>query len=122
MKTKQNTEIGAQGEKIAQQYLKGVGFCILQTNWRFRHKEIDIIAKKDNVIHIVEVKTRTSHIAGNPQDAVTKQKQKFLIYAANAYVETIDFEGGIQFDIISVIIQNNTSKLQYIPDAFYPQL
>jgi len=112
--------IGVEGEQIACKYLIQNKYVILAKNWRYRHLEIDIIALKDNVLHIIEVKTRTSLNFERPQDAVTVKKQKFLVTATNAFLETQNFNGEIQFDIISVLLQNGKETITYIPDAFYP--
>lgn len=120
VKSQEKSELGRKGEEIACKYLSKNDFKILDRNWQFRHKEIDIIALKDNVLHVVEVKTRSSSYFERPQDAVTKQKQKFLITAINDYINQHDFEGEIQFDIFSVLLENGTEILEFIPDAFYP--
>lgn len=114
-------KIGIEGEQIACKYLTKNQYVILARNWRYRHLEIDIIALKNNTIHIIEVKTRSSLDFERPQDAVTLKKQKFLVTAANAFLETQNFNGEIQFDIISVLLQNGKETITYIPDAFYPK-
>ena len=116
----QKTELGRKGEKIAYNYLCSKGYIICCCNWRYKQKEIDIIAKHNNTLVIVEVKTRTNPDFQRPQDAVHKQKQKFLTVAANAYVESVDFDGEVRFDVISVIIQANKEHIDHIEDAFYP--
>lgn len=120
VKSQEKSELGRKGEEIACKYLSKNNFKIVERNWQFRHKEIDIIALKDNVLHVVEVKTRSSSYFERPQDAVNKQKQKFLITAINDYINQHDFEGEIQFDIFSVLLENGKETLEYIPDAFYP--
>ena len=117
-----NNAFGDKGEQIAYNYLQKNGYTILEKNWRDKHREVDIIALKDNVLIIIEVKTRSSEYFERPQDAVNIKKQKLLIMAANSYVEINDFKGEVQFDIISIILQKNTKKLEHIQDAFYPIL
>jgi len=120
-KNTQKTELGAKGEQIACKYLSSHGYIILERNWRFSHKEIDIIAQQGNTIHVVEVKTRATTFFERPQDAVTKDKQRFLIAAINNYIQNIpDFTGEIQFDIITVLIEPQQELVEFIPDAFYP--
>ena len=53
-------EIGKEGEELAARYLEEKQYTILEQNWRYRHREIDIIASRDNLIIIVEVKVRKS--------------------------------------------------------------
>lgn len=114
-------EIGVKGEVLAIEFLKKKGHSILATNWRFGHKEIDIISFFQNTIYIVEVKTRSSEYIA-PKDAVTKKKQKNLIYAANEYVIRNGLDSEVQFDIIEVILKGEEVKIHHIESAFSPQL
>ena len=118
----QHIDTGIQGEKIAQKYLSDHGFSILATNWRFGKNEIDIIAEKDDFLVIVEVKTRSSDRYGEPELFVTRQKQRFLIRAANAYINWKSVNKETRFDIISVLIGPEENKVKHIEDAFYPTL
>ncbi len=114
----QHNELGREGEKYAQQYLRGRGFQILDTNWRYGKAELDIVALKNDRLHIVEVKTRTSDYFGLPQDFVNKKKIKLLVEAANAYCEAKNLDFEIQFDIISVLMRHNRPEIDYLPNAF----
>ena len=110
---------GKKGENIARIYLIRKGYKILHTNWRFKHQEIDIIAlDKENIVFI-EVKTRSSEYFENPKDAVTIKKQKFIINAANAYIEEREIDLEARFDVISIIL-SNPIEIEHIEDAFYP--
>ncbi|MDC0584677.1 YraN family protein [Bacteroidales bacterium] len=118
-----NTKLtGDTGETMAYEYLRNKGFEILATNWTFKHKEIDLIAQKNETLHIVEVKTRSYDSIVRPEDAVTRKKQKYLIQAANAYLETRNDDPEILFDIITIIINKHSQKIEFIEDAFYPLL
>src|SRR3989339_1632546 len=66
--------IGQFGEQCIQHYLQRYGFCILETNKHTRFGEIDIIAQKKQILHLIEVKTRTNTLFGLPEHAMTKQK------------------------------------------------
>jgi putative endonuclease len=111
-------KIGLHGENLAKKYLLDNNFNIRHVNWRFKHKELDIIAIKDSILHIIEVKTRSSDYWKEPQYAVVRRKQKNMIYAANAYIKKENIELETQFDIISIIMKNNEYKIEYIPNAF----
>lgn len=113
---------GKEGELIAKKHLLAKGFEILDLNWRFKKYEIDIIAKKEQTIVFVEVKTRKSNTFGEPEVFVTKQKQNFLMAAANQYLieKNIDLES--RFDIISVLQSNNNHTVKHLEAAFYPLL
>ena len=112
--------VGAKGEAIAADYLRQNGFVIRHANWRFMHKELDIVATKNSCLHIVEVKTRTSQYWEKPKDAVIRQKQKNIIVAANAYIRRYNINMQAQFDIISIILADDKCEIEYIPDAFSP--
>ena len=115
-----DNQLGNKGEEIAQQYLSDNNFVILEKNWRFLHKEIDIIAEKEETLHVVEVKTRSGNYILEPRGAVNKQKQRDLISAANAYIEKNNLNLDVQFDIIEVIYAKGQFYVRYIPNAFYP--
>jgi len=115
-----HNEIGKKGEQIALEFIKDKNYKILHTNWRFGKKEIDIVAINNKMLAIIEVKTRTSTNFSLPEQTVSLQKQKFLIDAANAYVEIFNIDLEIRFDIISIIINNNKQKIDHLEDAFFP--
>ncbi|MBT3208338.1 MAG: endonuclease [Bacteroidetes bacterium] len=115
-----HNELGAKGEEIAFFYLIKNDYKVLEKNWRFKHKEIDIIATKDNLLIIVEVKSRSNDYFEQPQDAVNRKKQKFIIDATNSYIEKFDIDMEVRFDIISVIFKDGKHKIEHIEDAFYP--
>jgi len=110
---------GLEGEILARNYLLKSGYEVLELNWRYKKYEIDIIAKKDETMVFVEVKTRKSNTFGEPELFVTKQKQSFLIIAANKYIieNNIDLES--RFDIIAVIQFNNNYTVKHLEAAFY---
>jgi len=122
MTTKGKNTLGEQGESIAAMRLQQHGYKIIIKNWRFKHKEIDIIAQKDGKIVFIEVKTRSNTFFEAPSEAVTIKKQKLLIEAANQYLilNQIDLES--RFDVVSVIIRNGREDVEIMENAFYPIL
>ena len=116
-----HNELGKHGEELAFQYLTEKGYEILERNWRNIHKEIDIIAKDKEELVIVEVKTRQSDDHGEPDLAVTRQKQTRLIYAANAYIFKYNLDINTRFDIISIVFKDGNPVIEHIEDAFLPQ-
>ena len=114
---KTSVQKGREAEMLAVKFLKEKGYDILETNWRFRHKEIDIIAIRDNEIVFVEVKARKNTHFGQPEEAVNRKKQKHLIDAAEAYMIDKNLDLDIRFDVISII---NRSHIRHHPYAFYP--
>lgn len=118
----EHNELGKQGENLAVDFLIKNGFEIIERNWRFIKDEIDIIAETEQYLVFVEVKTRSNIIFGEPDEAVTKKKQKFLIRAANEFIAQNNFTKEARFDIISVILSGQQVKINHIADAFYPTL
>lgn len=117
-----NITLGKKGEELALEYLIREGYKVIETNWRYRHKEIDIIAEFDNVLAIIEVKTRSNEKYGTPEEAVSETKQQFLIDAAEKYLDQKNIDLEIRFDIISIIKQNNVFNISHIKDAFHDEL
>lgn len=115
-----NKDKGDWGEELALAFLKEKGYTILEANWRFLKLEIDIIAKIDDILVFVEVKTRLNEEHGDPEDGVTLKKQRFIIKAANYYIIEKDLNLESRFDIISVLKENNKVIIKHLPDAFYP--
>lgn len=113
-----HNELGKKGEDIAVEYLLKKGYKIIERNWRFQKAEIDIIAQKENVLAVVEVKTRSTDYFGNPQDFVNPKKIKLLVSAVNEYVVKNDLDVEVRFDIIAIIKKENTIKIKYLVDAF----
>lgn len=115
----EHNELGKRGEDIAVEYLKSRGVEIIERNYVFNHKEIDIIAQDRNFIVFVEVKTRTSNVS-DIEEIVDQQKQNFLIEAADNYLKDkkIDFEA--RFDIIVVKFFITSHVIKHIKNAFEP--
>ncbi len=84
-----NTDAGNKGEEIACQYLKKLGFKILERNYRIRGGEIDIVAKDKDALVFIEVKTRYSHEYGMPAESMTPWKIQYLLKTAKFYVQKI---------------------------------
>ncbi|MBB6609782.1 YraN family protein [Pontibacter sp. Tf4] len=109
---------GQYGERLAQQYLQQQGYSIQERNYRHKRAEIDIIAKKDNVLVFVEVKTRTTDKFGFPEEAVSARKEEMLLGAAEAYILATGWEQDIRFDIMAVTL-TVPPTIEHFEDAFY---
>lgn len=109
---------GIKGENIAVDYLLKEGYKVLERNYRFKRAEIDIIASDGNQLIFIEVKTRRSSKFGLPEEAVTVKKSKIVISAAENYINQINWEKDIRFDVIAVQL-NPHIKIEHIKDAFY---
>lgn len=117
-----NIELGTKGEQIAANYLKSIGYEILECNYRASYAEVDIVAKDGNQIVFIEVKTRTYDYYGQPEEFVTRRKQQLMSFAAAVYCDEINHEGEIRFDIIAIILQGNMRNTKHMKDAFFPGL
>ena len=114
-----HNELGKLGEQLAADYLKREGYQILETNWVFAKAEIDIIARRENLLSIVEVKTRSGTGFGLPQDFVDRKKIRLLVKAVNAFVTSRNLDVEVRFDIIGVHKVDNGFNIVHLPDAFF---
>lgn len=115
----QHNDLGKLGEDLAADYLHKEGYEIVEKNWVFQKAEIDIIAKKKNVLTIVEVKTRSTIEYGDPQNFVNSKKIKLLVKAVDEYVTQNNLELEVRFDIIAVSKDATNYKIDHLQDAFY---
>ncbi|MDP4207616.1 MAG: YraN family protein [Bacteroidota bacterium] len=113
-------EKGNGAEDLAANFLEQNGYEILDRNWYSQHYEIDIIARKNGVVAIVEVKSLASNYFREPYESVNRNKQRMIISAANAYIRRQNINDDIRFDIISIVINKNGEKIEHIENAFYP--
>ena len=115
-----NRDTGANGEQLATDYLQELGFTILDRNWRHHHLEVDIIAFKEELLHIIEVKTRHTLRFGRPEESITRDKMTFLKNAAEAYQYQHPYWKYVQFDVIAItIIGNHSKEIFMIEDVYF---
>lgn len=115
----QHNELGKFGEQEAVNYLIQHGYTILERNWFFQKAEVDIIAKKEGILAVVEVKTRSSLYFGNPQDFVNPKKIQLLVKAINNYVNYKQLDVEVRFDIIAIYKSKTATEIEHLEDAFY---
>jgi len=113
-----HNDLGKKGELLAEEYLLRNSYTILAKNWRYQKAEIDIIALKEGILAIVEVKTRTTIDIISPEEAVNTKKIKLLVTATNEYVIENDLDVDVRFDIISIHKKGEKYNLNHIKDAF----
>lgn len=113
-----HNELGEKGEELAVEFLQKNNYKILDRNWRFKKAEVDIIAQKKDILAVVEVKTRSSNYFGNPQDFVNPKKIQLLVEAMNEYVISKDLDVEVRFDIIAILKNQHTFKIEHLEDAF----
>lgn len=106
---------GIVGEKIAQSYLINKEYEIIETNFYTKRGEIDIIAKKDNCLVFIEVKTRTNLEFGTPAMAVNSIKKKHIKSATKTFLHINRLYGyEVRFDVIEVFIKDGKCKINHI--------
>ncbi len=115
----EHNDLGKLGEELAVDFLEKNSYEILETNWTFDKAEIDIIAQKENILAVVEVKTRSSLDFGLPQEFVKPKKIQLLVKAINEYVTQNDLEVNVRFDIIAIHKENTEFVIEHIEEAFY---
>jgi len=97
-------DTGRQGEQLAIHWLRLRGFRILERNWRVGRLEVDIIAERDAVLHIVEVKTKRSVRFGLPEERAGPGKIRHLIIATEAYRNLHPEFNKVCFDVLAIQI------------------
>lgn len=110
------TQAGAYGEQRALAYLQKKGYGLLARNYRYGHKEIDIIMQDGECIVFVEVKSRRGDRFGAAREAVDARKQQNLITAARRYLQAGRLETPARFDVVEYDFA--TGKITHLIDAF----
>ncbi len=119
MHTPTSTSTGSKGEQIAMRHLKGLGFEILEMNYRFQHGEIDIVALDGDTLVFCEVKMRTGDQFGDPEYAITQKKQQQLRKTAKGYLYEHEInEQDCRFDVVAIRMNKRAHEINYIRNAF----
>ena len=98
-------ELGKKGEELAAGWLTGKGYTILHRNWRHGRYEVDIIAARQAVIHIIEVKCRQSTAYGRPEASVSRKKIGHLLQAASAWLYRYPGHTRVQYDVLAITLR-----------------
>lgn len=114
----QHNELGKKGEEMAVAHLLATGYEIVARNFIFQKAEVDIIARKDDVLAVVEVKTRSTPDFGDPQDFVKKKQINRLVKAIDYFVNEHNLDVEVRFDIIAIIKNKAGTRLEHLEDAF----
>lgn len=115
--------LGQRGEDAAARYLKRLGYVIVARGTRDNIGEIDLVAVDGRTIVFIEVKTRTTHDAGHPADAVDEAKQRRLTRLAVSYMKRHDLlECRARFDVVAVTWPAGGGRptVEHYRDAFEP--
>ena len=113
---------GDWGEALVAQYLLAHGCTVLDTNWRCRLGELDIVAEQNGTLLFVEVKLRTNLAYGAPREYVTAKKQQKLRAAALLYLSMHGTDAPARFDVAEIYTDAHRSaahtRIAYIENAF----
>lgn|GEM_PF-386175 len=112
---------GDLGEEFAAAWLERQGYQILARNFLTKMGELDIVAKKDDIVSVVEVKSRAEDCLYAPREAVTATKRKRICKAAVLYTMETGEKAKIRFDVFEVIYEKTTLQIKsytFIPNAF----
>ena len=114
-----HNEFGKEGEKIAEDFLLKKGYQIRHKNYRYLKSEIDIIASKEDVLAIIEVRARSNDQIIAIADTITKKKIKLLVQGANHYVTDNELDVDVRFDVITILKNKSIFKIEHLESAFY---
>lgn len=115
-----NRQIGAKGELIAKKHIEDLGYDVLQSNYRTKIGEIDIIAVYEDVIVFLEVKLRKTLRYGYPIEAICTRKMKTIRLVAHEYIKSKSlWDYSIRFDVVEVFLnEKDAFKVNLIKNAF----
>lgn len=114
-----HNEFGKEGEQIAVDHLLKKGYEIKYRNYRYLKSEIDIIAQKENVLAIVEVRARSNDQIVNIADTITPKKIKLLVMGADHYITEQNLDVEVRFDIITILKNKKIFRIDHLESAFY---
>lgn len=113
------SDLGKQAETLAAEELTRRGYEVIETNFRARLGEIDIIARDKDTLVFVEVRSRKTTYFGLPSETITYPKQQKLIRTANLYLSMKHLQkASCRFDVVEVIFEDDDPKVTLIRDAF----
>lgn len=111
-----HNELGRSGEEIAVAFLVEKGYVILERNWYLKHLELDIICRKDELLVIVEVKTRKQE-EERPEELLCFRKRRNIRRAADAYIRLRKLDTEVRFDML--LISGADLQVRHIEDIMH---
>lgn len=115
---------GNWGEALAADYLRANGWRIAETNYRHGRQEVDLVAWDTDTLVFLEVKTRAASRLSPTANALGRAQQRRIATAAQAYMESIDYDWEIRFDLIAITDYGDRKppNIEHIKDAWFPGL
>jgi len=113
---------GLAGEREAMEYLRARGWTVLDHRFRMGRLEVDLVARRGQLVAFVEVKTRSGAGFGTPAEAVTWSKRREIVRVARAWMDRYGHPGDVyRFDVIGILVsETGAARVQHIEDAFRP--
>lgn len=112
--------LGDRGEELAASHLTGLGWRILARRWRAAGREIDLVAERDGIVALVEVKTRRAGGIAPPTSAVDWRKQRQLSAAGSVAVGRWPSARALRFDVVAITLGPKGAEIEHLEDAFRP--
>lgn len=116
-------DIGNRGEDLAASFLERAGYTVLERNYRFKRREVDLVcldSDEGEEVVFVEVKTRTGKAFGPPEASITTEKEDALIEVGRAYLHERRLEGAsARFDVVTVLLRNGDPQIEHYENAFW---
>ena len=111
---------GDAAEERARRHLERSGFTIVERNFRTRGGEIDIVARKGDVLVFVEVRSLEVPDFGTPEESVTPAKRRRIVFAARRYLSNVPPSTWreVRFDVIAIEGSGDAAVLRHYPAAF----
>lgn len=112
--------LGRRGELLAKRHLEETGYEILEANFRTRLGEIDLVARRDDCLVFVEVRTRRGGSLGTPEESMTAKKREHLIAAAQEYLQSRGVEESqwrIDFIAVEMDGRGRLRRVEHVVNA-----
>lgn len=110
---------GALGERVAERWLAGRGWRIVDQRFRVGHRDLDLVIARDGLVAFVEVKARRGATFGDPVQAVNWRKQKELGRSARVWVDRFGPPGtAYRFDVVGVLFDGTRVRIRHVEHAF----
>ena len=114
-----NKTLGDRGEEIAALHLARAGWTVTHRNFRLGHKEIDLVARRGEVVAFVEVKTRAGLGYGHPLESITAKKRREIAQVAGAWIERYGADSDVyRFDAVAVLVRGGVPEVEHVEDAW----
>lgn len=112
-------EFGLKGERVAERWLTKNGWKVIQRRYRSGHRDIDLIAQRDELVAFVEVKARVGSDFGDPTEAVNWKKRNELVRSARTWIDRHGRPGEVyRFDVIGVLVSGERVRVRHVENAF----